>query len=246
MDKALRYHLINKYRESIARRYDYPTIKSDKKLPKTFTPEMIDELRDFFLQNLYAEPQQREKLDAAFKQLETYVAHPSKVWGLMGSLTSAIFRFGFHFPAAMRAGMAGLHTHTTARHFEDMLLQAAQEREMAIPVSDDEFNACITAIPRENLDEFIKQLADFFLAITDTEMLKKTTEILRDVLAQMREKRDIYGPEDEDAIQLGIDILGKGSELLGKHSPEVRQQIVDFVIYNETKFLNTLYKKKKK
>jgi len=246
MDIKLRNDLIEKYRASIASRYNYDVIKTDKKFPKRFTKELVDELRDFFLDNLYSSPKEREKLDAAFKQLETYVAHPTKVWGLLGSLTTAIFRFGLHFPAAIRTGMASLETHTAARHFEDMLMQAAQEREYKVPLTDEQFNECLKAIPREHLEKFIAQLADLFMAISDTDMLMKTISLLKDVLDIMKSKKNTYGPEDTDAIQLGVDILQKGHHLLAGLDEEVRHQIVEYITYSEMKFIDSVTGTKKK
>ncbi|MBL7777912.1 MAG: hypothetical protein JNK66_06360 [Chitinophagales bacterium] len=245
MNKKLRNHLIEHYRAYITKRYDYETLKSDKKFPKNFTKDTVEELRDFFLDNLYTSPKKREELDAAFQQLETYVAHPTKIWGLMGNLASAIFKFGIHFPAAIRVGMAALKTHTSARHFEAQLMQAAEESKNEVPLTDEQFEACLAALPTEQLEQLIAELAELFMSLTDTAMLDKTVAILKDVLQKMRSKKDIYGPEDEDAIQLGITVLERGEKLLSKYDETTKEQIVDFVVYNETKFLKYLQKKRK-
>lgn len=246
MNVELKNHLIEKYRESIKARYDYDIVKKDKRFPRMFTRQTVDELRDFFLANLYSPPSHREKLDAAFKQLETYVAHPTKVWGLLGNLASAIFQFGFHFPAALRTGMTALQTHTTARHFEDMLLQTAIDRNFTVPLTDEQFHECLASLDAELLQKFIGELTELFMAITDTSLLDKTIHILKDVLNRMLERKDLYGPEDHDAIQLGIDILQKGYELLSKYDEETKTAIVEFVTYNEVGFIESLKPKKKK
>lgn len=240
MNVKLKNHLIEQYRESIKARYDFDTVKKDKKFPRVFTREMVDELRDFFLENLYSPPSEREKLDAAFKQLETYIAHPTKVWGLLGNLASAVFQFGFHFPSALRTGMTALQTHTTARHFEDMLLQAAIDKNYTVPLTEEQFKECLASLDGELLQQFIGQLTELFMAITDTSLLEKTIQILKDVLARMLKRRDLYGPEDHDAIQLGIDILQKGYDLLSKYDEETKQTIVEFITNNEVKFIESL------
>ncbi|MCW5906534.1 MAG: hypothetical protein KIS94_01635 [Chitinophagales bacterium] len=246
MNTELKNHLIEKYRESIKVRYDYDAVKMDKRFPKKFTRETVDELRTFFLENLYSPPAHREKLDAAFKQLETYVAHPSKIWGLLGNLATAVFKFGFHFPAALRTGMVALQTHTTARHFEDMLLQNASDRDFQPPLTDAQFNECLAALDGEMLIKFIGELTELFVSISDTELMEKTISILKDVLTRMKDRKDIYGPEDHDAIQLGIDILEKGYVLLSKYDDETKRAIVEFVTYSETGFIESLKPKKGK
>jgi hypothetical protein len=214
MNVELKNHLIEKYRESIKARYDFDVVKKDKKFPRVFTREMVDELRDFFLQNLYSPPAHREQLDAAFKQLETYIAHPTKVWGLLGNLASAVFQFGFHFPAALRTGMSALQTHTTARHFEDMLLQAAADRNYTVPLTEEQFKECLSSLDGELLQQFVGQLTELFMAITDTSLLEKTIQILKDVLARMLKRRDLYGPvefitNNELKIIEGLNPAGK-------------------------------------
>lgn len=246
MNKPLRNHLIEKYRKSIRERYDYAMVAKDKRFPKTISRETVEELRAFFLGSLYSSPAQREKLDAAFQQLETYVAHPSKIWALLGNLASAMFQFGFQFPNVLRTGVVALQTHTAARHFEDMMLQAAEDKKFTIPLTDEQFNECLAALDSEMLHKFVGQLTDLFLAITDTDLLEKTVHILHDVLARMKQRKDVYGPDDYDAIQLGIDVLEIGNELIAKHDDVTRKNIVEFITYNELSFIEGLKKKKKK
>lgn len=249
MDKALRNELIVKYRKSISERYDFDKLQDDPKLPKGFTREIIEELRDFFLENLYSAPKEREKLDAAFKQLETYVAHPTKIWGLLGNMVSAIFQFGMHFPSAIKIGLSSLKTHTSARQFEDMLLQGAIDKGFKAPMTEEQFYEAMATIPTENLKAFVDDLVELFGAITDEVMLEKTISILNGVLGRMREKKELYGPEDRDAIQLGVDILTKGDNLLSKLTPKMKKDLVQYVAYMELDFIKSLHtapKKKKK
>ncbi len=246
MNVELKHELINKYRASIAERYNYEAIKNDPHFPKSFTKEITDELREFFLQSLYAAPADREKLDAAFAQLETYVAQPSKIWGLLGNLAAAIFEFGFQFPAALRTGMVSLQTHTTAHHFEEMLLQAAVDREFSPPLTQAEFYECLSALDPMMLEKFIGELTELFMNISDAELMQKTIRILKDVLKRMKERKDLYGAKDREAIQLGIDILQAGFQLLSKYDEAIKKEIVEFVTYSETKFIESLQQNKDK
>lgn len=249
MDKALKNELIIKYRQSIAERYNFDKLESDPKLPKGFNREIIDQLRDFFLENLYSAPKEREKLDAAFTQLETYVAHPTKIWGLLGNMVSAIFEFGTHFPAAIKIGLASLRTHTSARQFEDMLLQGAKDKGFGAPMTEEQFYQAMATIPTENLHSFVNDLVELFGAITDEVMLHKTISILNGVLKRMKEKKNLYGKADIDAIQLGVDILTKGDNLLSKLTPKMKKDLINYVSKLELEFIESLHKpvpKKKK
>lgn len=240
-DVAMKHHLINKYREVVAARYDYKEIKKSVKIPKGITSSMINTLRNYFLTNLYPESVQREKLDAAFTELENYMMHPSKIWNLLGNITSAVFRFGFQFPAAVKAGIVSMEAYTSAKHFENTLTHAALDKGYTIPLTDEEFYSCLTAIPKADLEKFISELEHLFASFTNTELLEKTISIMNDVVVKMKSKSDIYGPSEVEAIELGIDIMQKGLELFKTYDDETKQAILDFVTNNERDFLNSLY-----
>lgn len=246
MSQKLKLSLIERYRETIDERYSFDNIKADKKLPIFFTQSKADELRSFFLQNLYPEAKKREELDAAFARLEGYVNDSAKIWGILGSLTAAIFRFGIQFPKAIKAGIETLHTHTTARNFEQMLLNAALKRKLKPPVTQAQLFDCITDIPEKKIKQFIDELGNLFLIITDTKMLEKTIGILEDVAAKMKTHTKTYDESDVHAIMLGVNILKKGNELMKQYSEEEKKAIVDFVAYNELKFVNAIKAAKKK
>ena len=246
MNYELKIHLIEKYRESIAKRYDFEQIKDDPELPETFTKEVVDELKKYFLENLYSSPDQREKLDEAFERLLGYMTNPSKIWGIIGSLTSGIFRFGLHFPAAIRLGKDTVQTHSAAREFEQLLLEAAEKKKYKIPLTNEQFHECVKAVPRKKVEVFIDELTDLFHVISDIAMLDKTIQILHSVLEQMKVKKNLYDMHDRNAIQLGIDILGKGKKLLEKYDDALKNDIITYVTYAEMKFLNSVHKTKKK
>jgi len=240
MDKSLKHELIVLYRKSIYKRYDFERVKNDPQLPAYFNKAMTDELLNFFLDNLYTEPAKREKLDAAFARLENYTSDPAKIWGLVGNLTSAIFRFGFHFPKAIKAGLKTLETHTAASRFESLLMDAAKKMKLKSPISDEEFLKCLASLPEEQLKGFVDDLAELFLMITDTVLLEKIISILYDVHAEMNRQRDTYDKEDLAAIQLGIDVLSAGNRLMSKYDKKTKQDIVEFVSHNEMKFIKSL------
>lgn len=240
MNKSLKNHLIEKYRESIATRYDYANVKKSPFKPKGFNEKVVTELRTFFLDSLYSAPVEREKLDAAFSQLESYVSNPSKITGVIGSLASAIFQFGFHLPAAIKTGMDTLETHTAARKFENELLNIAVKKKFKVPLTDEQFRYCLASLPEEQVTHFINVLVDLFHHISDDVIMEKTINILNSVLHRMKERSDIYGKADLDAIQLGIDILNQGRNLLLKYDDEMKKGIVDFVQQSEMEFMRSL------
>ena len=186
----------------------------------------------------------RQKLDTAFAELENYVMHPSIVWHLLGSITSAIFRFGFQFPAAVNAGLTSLTAYTSAQHFENALTKAALEKGYTIPVSDAQFFECLVAIPKEELYKFIGELENLFHSFTNTTLLSKTISIMQDVIDRMKEKSELYGPNEIEAIELGMGIMQQGYDLFIQYDDNMKQEMLDFITGNEKRFIDSLYEKK--
>lgn len=238
---ALKQHLIIKYRQLIAKRYKFENIKDIPGLPASITPEVVSMLQQYFLTSLYPEPALREKLDEAFAELENYVMHPAKVWGLVGNLTSAIFRYGFQLPAALKAGLSALEAYTSTKHFENTLLRATIEKKFKIPLSDDEFNECLCAIPKKELEEFIEEVSHLFRSFTDTVLLGKTIGIMQDVVETMKVRPDLYGKNEVEAIELGINIMEKGLELFAGFDEETKEKMLEFITKNERDFIYKLY-----
>lgn len=245
-ERALKHHLINKYREMIAKRYDYAVIKANPDVPDDITEEVVESLKGYFLQHLYPPPEERERLDAAFSELENYVSQPAKVWGLLGNLAGAIFRFGRQFMSALRAGLVSLEAHTSAKRFEATLLQEAIDKGYSIPLTDEQFMDCITAIPFHQMERFINDVGALFSAFANTTLLEKTMLIMKDVLAQMKRKSNLYGPTEVEAIQLGLDIMAEGDKLFRSYNDRLKKDIVLFITANERKFVEDLYLSKGK
>ena len=241
LDTEMKYHLIEKYREVVRNRYDFKTVKKARKLPEDITKEVVDTLRDYFLESLYPEPAKREKLDAAFEELQNYVLHPGRITDLIGNIGSAIFRFGFQFPLAVKSGVSALEVHTAAKHFENSLLSGAHENNFKVPISDEQFFVCLRSIPQPQLEKFINEVGGLFHSFSNTELLAKTVAIMDDVLARMRSKTGVYSHTEIEAIEIGKDIIQKGHDLFEHLTEEQKQNILELITTNEREFLESVY-----
>ena len=236
----LRYHLIDKYRGLISRRYD-DVIEHIDKTGVDLSPDVARSIKDFFLGNVYPDHVHREKLDAAFNELARFTTNPSLVWGLLGSLPVAIMQFGMQLPAAIRAGITSLQAYTSAIAFEDAMLHKAIEKGYQEPLTDEQFFECLRAIPPKSLDTFINEASVLFLVISDATLLSKTINIMQDVIKRMKSKPSLYTKDQVDAIQLGLDLMEKGYELLEPYDADTKKAIIDFIVQNERNFLNEVH-----
>jgi len=226
-------HLIDKYRESVKKRYIYNDLNDRFELSSQVNREVIDALRTYFLESLYPAIPERKKMDEAFDGLNAFISHPAKTWKLLGNMTMAIFKFGHHFPLALRAGVISLESYISAKRFEKDLMKAAIKLEFAIPLTDEQFESCIAQIPRKDVETFTKDVVSLFRSLTNTTLLKKTIAILTDVINKMEANPKLFTEEDIVGIQLGVQILKKGYDLFEKYPESLRKEIINIVAENE-------------
>lgn len=241
-EEELKDHLVDRYRELVSQRYTYDLIKKD--LPEGVDEEIVNALRHYFLTYLYPPAEQRKELDEAFSHLANYVNQPAKVWGLLGNLAGAIFRFGTLLIDALKAGLVSLDTHVAAQKFEDNMYKAALKEGFEVPLTDEEFKVCITDIDRRSIERFIDDIGKLFSSMSNSKLLKKTLEIMGDVVKNMERKSRVYTKEEVEGIKLGISILQEGYDLFLPFPEELKKTIVAFIVEKERAFTAELYAEK--
>lgn len=240
-DHLLVNHLIDKYREFVSKRYNYQDIDERFGLPSFVTEENIEDVKVFFSQSMYPAADDRERVDEAFDSLRHYITDPIKIWGLLGNMASAIFKFGAQFPSALKAGMQTLRAYTDAKKFEYKMTASAKELGYAAPLTDEEFLGCLKGIPREEAEHFIGDVEKLFTSLSDTVLLRKTIAILKDVVKSMRRRPSVYPEKDIEGIHLGIGILENGLELFKKMDTSLKNTTLRIILQNERWFLDEIY-----
>lgn len=213
--------LILMYQNSLQKRYSpenlklYPEFSS---IPRS----KIDQLLYFFLEYLYPEYSKRKELDSAFDALSGFVNHPTKIWGILGNLAMSIFRFGKHFPTALKAGLAALHSYVTAHQFEEELVTELDLVENQIGLLGSEFamEFLISKVEKEKADAFRKDIGALFKVFSDAELIRKIILIMEDILLKMESKGSLYTEEDRKGISLGLSILKEGRKIFDEMKEE--------------------------
>lgn len=234
-------YLIDQYRNMVAERYIYDNIESDENLSELLTRDVIEKLKNYFLNHVYPPAQERDRLEEAFLGLRAYMGQPAKIWRLLGNMTSAIFKFGKHFPLALKAGFTALQSYTEAKGFEKMLVKASVEKDLNPPLKKEEFMRCMAAVDRADAEDFLKVVHSLFKSLQNTVLLQKTVEILDGVIEKMKQYPAVY-PEDEiEGIILGRDIIENGKQVFSSYSDETKRALVAFVLDHEMRFLDRVY-----
>ena len=64
---------------------------------------------------------------------------------------------------------------------------------------------------------------------------------MKDVIARMKRKPTLYTSDQVEAIQLGLDLMEKGYELLEPYTEDTKKDIIAFITENEMKFIAEIH-----
>ncbi|PJZ68150.1 hypothetical protein CH373_14270 [Leptospira perolatii] len=222
--------LISAYRSALVRRYSKENIQ---KYPKfsNISSDQSEVLLKYFLELLYPEYEGRKRLDSAFSALAGFVHSPSKVFGLLGSIGSAIFKLGRYLKSAFQAGFAALHSYVTAHRFEGLMFLRARELLQAGMDIDDPrvFNLLLASVPKKDAEVFREDVVRLFGTLSNRDLLRRILELMNAVVSKMKSKPKVYTPEDILGIELGAKILSKGEELFRGMTDEEMKLILEAI-----------------
>jgi hypothetical protein len=195
---------------------------------KTISTEKIEELIEYFLVLLYPPIEERRRLDLAFQSLSGFVHSPSKLWGILGSIGSAIWSLGRDLGGAFRAGMAALQSYVNAHKLEhELYLHAIPIWNSGHSIKNiDDLEYLMKNISPETADEFREEIVLLFKCLGDRNLLLKIISIMEKILKTMKQKPSLYHKPDIDGIEIGLNILNRGFVMFEKLSKEEIQNII--------------------
>jgi hypothetical protein len=240
---ALQHELIDTYRKLVAERYDFRSLQAKFVLDESITPELTEKVKEYFLNYIYPSQDQREILNRAFEDLDRHFKNPSHLLKLLGDAPGIIFKFGWQFPKAIKAGLQTLKSFKSASKFEKDLIKIAKKKKVSIPINAQQFEAIIADLPQDELREFIGEFEALLSSLTDSKLLKRTTEILKELLAKMEEQIEFYSKEEVAAMHIGIDILENGYHLFDNMSSAEKEEMIDLIMKAENQFIDELEEK---
>jgi hypothetical protein len=238
------HHIIDKFRDMVAKRYEFSSLSERFDLPPVITSDVIDDVKSYFLGTIYPDAAERRRLEMAFANMASYMKQPKKIWGLFGNMAGALFKFGRHFMQALKAGFASLDSFVGAKKFEASMAVIANRNGIRPPMTDEEFEDCLYQLERKEVQQFIDDVKSLFGAMVNTPLLLKTIHILDDAILTMQSKPHIYPEEDINGLKLGRNLLNQGYELFSKYDESTKQLMVDIIYKNELWFMDYVYQKR--
>lgn len=235
--------MIEKYRELVSLRYDFDSLEEKFILDECVTRELTEKVKAYFLNYIYPSKEDREVLNKAFDDLDHHIKNPGHILKLLGDAPGIMLKFGWQFPKALKAGFQTLKSFKAASRFEKDLVHLAKKKKAKPPISDAKFEEIIADLPEGDLREFIDDMEDLLTSLTDSKLLKRTTEILKELKSKMKKESDFYSDEEIEALQIGIDILENGYLLFDNMSENEKSEMIQLIMQAENHFIDELHEK---
>jgi len=232
------------FRNLISERYQYENINTKYDIPESFDEERVDRYRNFFLDQVYPDPEKRELLDEAFKSLDNYLTHPDKLVRILLDSVAIVLRHGRSIPRLMGAGMKAFKSFRIATAFEEKLVRKAKSSGKLPPYSENDINSFITALRRKEIDDFINNTRSLLELLNDRALVREIITIIKELIARMKKSKG-YSETEIGGLEIGLEMLTEGNKLFDELSKEDQLRIFDIIIHIEVDYLEKLFAKQK-
>ncbi|MBP9152021.1 MAG: hypothetical protein KBF73_07030 [Flavobacteriales bacterium] len=240
-DKEILDGVIIGFRKLINERYQFDSLKAKYELPDAFDEQRMILYRDFFLHQVYPDPENRELLEEAFKSLDDYLSHPDKMLRIVFDSASILFRFGSSIPKLMGAGIKAFKSFRIATDFESKLVRKAKNSGKLPPYSPEDVNSFITALRKRDIDEFVANVRALLELLYDRKLVREIIQILSELIAKMKKSPRSYSATEVAGLSIGLDLLKEGNRLFESLSSSEQRKILELVITIEVDVLEELF-----
>jgi len=220
-DTVLINAVIQSYRGDLRKRYSLENIHRFHEF-KNISDSIIDDLRNFFLEYLYPEPERRVNLDNAIDRLSGVLSSPRKIRPLIGIAGRSFFKLGTLIPSAIRSGIRALEAYLHTRKMEKMMVRHAKANKTDASVLSDpeEFLRIISLLPEKEIVGFRKVITNLFKSMSNLKVITISIEILEDSKKIMKKRTDIFSRQEIDGLTLGYNMLIGGRDLYLQLKPD--------------------------
>ncbi|MBX7255815.1 MAG: hypothetical protein K1Y02_05600 [Candidatus Hydrogenedentes bacterium] len=211
---TLKYAVIDGYREQLRGRYLLENVRRFGEF-RAVSERKIELLRDYFLECIYPESQQRMKLDAAFDHMGVVIRSPRRLTPLMMMAVKTVWKLGVMFPSAVKAGAHSLEAYLETRRLEGEMLKYAHARGLTPRdvAKRETMIQMIAHVPKEEVIRFRTEVLKLFTCLSNVKLLTATVEIMDNSRALMESRPDLYDEEELAGFTLGHEILRRGAAL---------------------------------
>lgn len=243
-DKEILNGVIIGFRKLIYDRYQYDDVVSKYEIPDSFDEERMALYRNFFLDQIYPHPRNREPLEEAFRSLDNYLTHPDKLLRILFDSAAIVFRHGRSIPRLMGAGIKAFKSFRTATDFEVKLVRKAKSSGKLPPYSSADINSFIVALRKKEIDDFVVNTTNLLELLYDRPLIREIITIMKELIARMKKSRKAYSNAEIGGLEIGLEMLTEGNRLFESLSGVDQRRIIEVVVAIEVDVLEGLFAEK--
>lgn len=240
-EKEILNGVIVGFRNLVKERYQYDKIVAKYDIPDSFDEDRMHRYRDFFLEQMYPLPEDREVLNDAFQSLDNYLTHPDKLLKILFDSAAIVLRHGRSIPKLMGAGIKGFRSFRTATGFEEKLVRKAKKSGKLPPYSNDDINSFIKALRRKEIDGFIDNVRDLLEILYDRRLVREIIKITQELVKRMKKFPGRYSDSEIAGLEVGMNMMIEGNKLFDELSREDQLRIFDIIIHIEVDNLESIF-----
>ena len=233
----LRDAIIEAFRRSVAERYSWENLRNRTDLPAGFTEQKARAIREFFLAEIYPDPEKRAELERSFDSLDGYLQNPGRLLQLLRDSASLLFKFGRHIPKMGRAGLQAARSFRAGTRFEEQMTAAAAASGKPPPFDTEDLRGFISTLDSDEIDAFIEQSIELFNVLHDRKLVDKILAMNAAMVGRMRARPDVYGQDEINGLETGRRIIEEGNRLFRGLNENEQRVLADFVAATEREFL---------
>ncbi|MBX7059280.1 MAG: hypothetical protein K1X75_14540 [Leptospirales bacterium] len=177
--------------------------------------EVIDRLREFFLDRVYPPADRRMTRDQAFQNLGSVLKSPRKLVPLVGGTIFTVFKMGRMISTALKAAYHTLEAYLESEALERELARKATERgwDSGDLLDRQRVADLIRSIPEARVRRFQKETMALFEALANVQLLRSTLDIMSSSRAVMLAHPQLYSDRERAGLEYGESILRGGYDL---------------------------------
>ena len=229
------------YRNVIKKRYQYSILKENYDFPETIDEKIVNDIKNYFLTYIYPDVAERTTLNEAFDTLDDFIKQPEKLFNLVVDSFKLLFTHGRHLPKIFNAGLKAMKSYRGATSFENALVEKAIDKKIEAPYSTSKINTLIQFLPYQEIEDFMKNTETFFNIIHDKELVEKIKEIIAFLISKMKMKPKIFTQKETLGLELALETITKGEQMLNKLTKKDQEILIDFVLTIEKDNLTELF-----
>ena len=240
-EKSIATEIIEGYHRVIYDRYQYEKIKSCYAIPDSINEERFNALRSYFLNYLYPSEQKRKDLNDAFESLDNHINHPDQLLRIIIDSGNLIFKYGWHLPKVLKAGIKALKSFRFASKFEVQLVDEARNLELQPPFYSENIFSMMRGLSRGDVNKFMDNAMSLFETLYDQPLVEKIIEIVDHIIGVMQKRPSVYSEEEIKGLELGREVIVEGNKLFIELSAEEQSRLFTLIYQIEKDAIEEIF-----